>query len=457
MKYPQFLHWSEGQFLQPHHFQQFQRSVTSAINLQTDLSIPYKEGLCSLSIEKDSLRSRRVVIKSFSAIMPDGTVLSQPGNCSVQPLALELNTQSNENEFFVYLALPYYSNDDSNLAQDKNSSFGRYVLHEQDYVDQNTGDNEATIITRKLNTRLILDPKKASDCSVLPILKLKWVSLDNKEPILAICDSYTPPYVVLEQDCNIFNMIHEFIFELRACKSKILSDIDNEGYDANLITGSGVLRLMQLQMLNVYINSLSAYLIPDKISPFTLYIQLSNFYASLCSIFPLSESKDVVYDHYDLYKVFDSLVNSIRTLISSQGKASCIEIIFNHDDSVSKLSAALEDKHIIKAKEYYLALQGGNAWKDLIEDIETGDNFRLIDKGSVQSRVRGIKLSYVRFPPRYLPMQGSDTVYFKIMRDESPRVWRYIVEDHQMVIDYANNIFSKFNAKLYLAVVDEEK
>ena len=54
-----------------------------------------------------------------------------------------------------------------------------------------------------------------------------------------------------------------------------------------------------------------------------------------------------------------------------------ILIVFNHDETLSNLSAVLEDKHIVAAKEYYLALQGGNVWKDLIEDIETGDNFRL--------------------------------------------------------------------------------
>ena len=42
------------------------------------------------------------------------------------------------------------------------------------------------------------------------------------------------------------------------------------------------------------------------------------------------------------------------------------------------------------------------------------------------------------------------------MRDESPRIWRYIVEDHKMVIDFAPNMFKRFEAKLYMAVVDAE-
>ena len=92
----------------------------------------------------------------------------------------------------------------------------------------------------------------------------------------------------------------------------------------------------------------------------------------------------------------------------------------------------------------------------MCSDIETGDNFRLLDKGSKDSRVRGVKLSYVRFPPRYLPVLGSDTVYFKVMKEESARLWRYVVEDHMMILDYAPSLFKEFNAKLFIAVVDEE-
>lgn len=65
MKYPQYVHWSEGQFLQPHHFQQMQRSLIETINSERALYTPYSEGLVSIEIDEDALRARRVVIKIF--------------------------------------------------------------------------------------------------------------------------------------------------------------------------------------------------------------------------------------------------------------------------------------------------------------------------------------------------------------------------------------------------------
>ncbi len=455
MKYPQFLHWSDGQFLQPHHFQVFQRSVNDAVRCVAGFTTPYSDGLCSLSIDRDALHSRRVVVNSFSAVMPDGTFLSMPGNCSVNPLTVDLDLRQSKSEFTVYLALPYYVKDEPNLSDGRENDGARYLLHEQSVADENTGDNQVTIITRKLNVRLITDPKKYSDCSVLPVMKLSFVSVENHEPELELCDDYIPPYMVLDRNSSLFIKTSELVFELKSCKSKILSDIEATGFDPNLITGAMTLKLMQLQLLGVYINTLSSYLIPEKTKPFDLYLQLSNLLSSLRALYPLTDSTEIPsYDHYNLFPVFSELFSSIRALINTQGRAGCIELEFTTDSSQQFMFAELSDEHIIKASDYYIVLQGDNNWKDLISDIEKGDNFRLIDKGSKDSRVRGIKLSYVRFPPRYLPMKGSDSVCFRLMREESPRVWRYMLEDHQMVIDYATNLFKPFKATLYMAVVE---
>lgn len=462
MKYPQYVHWSEGQFLQPHHFQQMQHSLIETIISERALYTPYPEGLVSIEIDEDALRSRRVVIKNLCAIMPDGAGISFPGNCSLQPLTVEFVPEKQEESITVYLCLPNYLKDESNLCDSKDAhngehSYGRYEVSSHNLTDENTGDNPALVIKRKLNVRLITDVKSVSDCALLPIMKLHFASLENNDHYLILDSKYTPPYVVLDENSNLYTMLREFVYELKSYKSKILSDIENEGYDPNLVAGPQLLRLLQLQLLNVNITSLSSLLLPQRVSPFTLYQKLSEFLSSLKAFFPLSDSKEVVsYNHFDLYAVFSEIINSIRSLLTSQGRAECLEVNFNFDEKDNCYTALLSDEHIVKARDYYIALKGNNDWKELISDIETGDNFRVMDFGSKDSRVRGLKLSYVRFPPRYLPVTSSDTVIFKVMRDESPRIWRYIVEDHKMVIDFAPNMFKPFESKLYMAVVDTE-
>ena len=455
MRYSKLVHWSEGQFLQPHHFQQMQKSIFDTLDNDLTLVIPFKEGICSIDIDKEALNAKRVVINSFSAIMPDGTRLSQPGNCNLSPLTIDVKNEDLDKEITVYLAVSNYKKDESNLVESVDS-LRRYVLHEQNVLDENTGDNDVTVIMRKFKATLVTDPKIVPDCSVLPILKLTFVALDNHEPTLTVCDSYIPPCVVLERHSKLFSMVYEFSYELKSCKLKILADIDSEGYDVNLLSGSAMLRIMQLQILNKYITTISAHLIPNKVSPFSLYIQLASLLSELQALFPLAESKDVVgYNHYDLYAVFSELTNSIRALISSQGQASYIELVFNQSPN-DYLSTIIDENTIINGKEYYLALNSESVnLKGLIDDIEEGDKFRLLDKSSHDSRIRGIKLSYVRFPPRYLPVVTGNTVIFKVMKEESSRIWRYVLEDKEVVIDYAKGLFSDLKAKMYVAIINE--
>lgn len=239
MKYPQYVHWSEGQFLQPHHFQQMQRSLIETINSERALYTPYPEGLVSIEIDEDALRARRVVIKNLCAIMPDGTGISFPGNCSLQPLTVDFVAEKQEESVTVYLCLPNYLKDESNLCESsdngkKENSYGRYEVSSHNLTDENTGDNPALIIKRKLNVRLITDVKAVSDCSLLPILKLNFASLENNDHYLVLDNKYTPPYVVLAENSNLYTMLREFVYELKSYKSKILSDIENEGYDSKL-------------------------------------------------------------------------------------------------------------------------------------------------------------------------------------------------------------------------------
>ena len=106
MRFPQLIHWSEGQFLQPHHFQQFQKSAIERLNSKRDFYLPYKEGLININVDQDSLRSKRVVINSLTALMPDGSSLSMPGNCEIMPLTLDVSSEDLGTGIMVYLAVP---------------------------------------------------------------------------------------------------------------------------------------------------------------------------------------------------------------------------------------------------------------------------------------------------------------------------------------------------------------
>ncbi len=84
-------------------------------------------------------------------------------------------------------------------------------------------------------------------------------------------------------------------------------------------------------------------------------------------------------------------------------------------------------------------------------DVELGDNFRLIDKGSLTDRIRGVKLEEVTYPPQYLP-NISHTLWFRLVPEKSERIWKYIHSEMSMVIDCAKDLFPDLMATLYVSV-----
>ncbi len=454
MKYPKLVHWAEGLFLQPHHFQQMQKNFLQLINAQMDCYNPYAEGIFELEFDEEALRAQRLVINKLSALMPDGTAISYPYNCDLLPINLEFS--KSENDMMVYLAIPSYSENRGNLDQG-NGEEKRYKLHEDNFVDANTGDNEVAVFTKIINARLITDLKLADGCTVLPLLKFNWVFKAGNDSILEVDQNYTPPTVLLDPKSNLFNLVNNFVYELKNCKTKIISDIDAQGFDVATLNGSSVLKLLILQNLNTALERLRNRLLPNKVTPLILFEILSEFLSQLKSLNPLHDQTEIpLYDHHNLFFVFSQVIAELRNLLRVNGKAECVEIEFVPDENNKYQKAIFTEENLQKGKDYYIALQGINDWKKLIADIEEGDNFRLLDVESLDSRIRGIKLTYVRFPPRFLPIENSDTVFFKVMREESPRIWQFIAKDHQMVIDYAHNIFNDIKAKLFITEVDSE-
>ena len=88
MRFDEILHWTDGLFLQPHHLQYLQRAIFKYERKNRLTYMPYPYGLIDFELDTDALSSLRVIVKRFSAVMPDGTEISMPGNVVLAPLDL---------------------------------------------------------------------------------------------------------------------------------------------------------------------------------------------------------------------------------------------------------------------------------------------------------------------------------------------------------------------------------
>ena len=95
--------WTEGLFLQPHHFQQADRHAESMRAGLARRLVPYAWGVSDLEIDEEILKVGQFAVKSCSGLMPDGTVFRVPGGEDHPPA---LDVPANTKDCVVYLSIP---------------------------------------------------------------------------------------------------------------------------------------------------------------------------------------------------------------------------------------------------------------------------------------------------------------------------------------------------------------
>jgi len=451
VRFEQFLHWNSGLFLQPQHFQYLQRTIAEYNRLNRAFSLPYPYGLLDFELDGEALKGRRIVVKRFSAIMSDGLELSAPGNCVLQPLDLQTALKNYPEDLTIYLAVPHYSELEGNLADEKNPSAKmRYIARERQVRDENFGDNEIALVTRKINVRLLTSLDEAADMDRLPILKLKITTRDAQEISVTVNEKYIPPYMLLSSDSGLFSMVYNLLVDLRHCRDKVLNSLTTVKFRPEDCAGVDGHNLLMLRALGLYENRLTQLLAPGRTSPFGLYLELTSLLAELMGINPMNGVREIQpYNHEDCAPQFAAVTNDIRSFISAEGGVTYTRINFAPTEDGAYLSARLSMDITLKAHEVYLAVKCEAEERTVIKALETGDTFKLINPSARTVRIRGIRLEEVRYPPRFLPVLNN-TLWFRFQLAESSRVWYEMCQEQGALIDWARDLFPSLEAALFI-------
>jgi predicted component of type VI protein secretion system len=195
-------------------------------------------------------------------------------------------------------------------------------------------------------------------------------------------------------------------------------------------------------------------LVDGFISPFTLYLELASFLAELMGLNPKNGIREIKrYDHDDCLPVFAELFKDIRSFIRSEGGAGYIKLNFTPLEGGDYLFAAIKTEDIAEVDEMYLAVRTGAEAEEVVRSLEQGDTFKLINPKAKSLRTRGMKLTGMRYPPRFLPVLEG-TLWFRLDLAESSKVWRDMCEEKGMVIDFARELFPRLETSLFITVVE---
>src|SRR5262245_36208939 len=91
------VHWHEGMFLRPHHFQTAGRHEQFMANRGEKWDLHYNWGLRAVEVDIDALTNYRFVVRRLDARMRDGTLVSIPEDGALPALDLKPAFESGAN------------------------------------------------------------------------------------------------------------------------------------------------------------------------------------------------------------------------------------------------------------------------------------------------------------------------------------------------------------------------
>ena len=82
------VHWHEGMFLQPHHFQAADQYARHALRESEDWFHPFGWGLRQVELDRDAIANYTMTLRTCEARFKDGSKVIIPGDVAVDPVEL---------------------------------------------------------------------------------------------------------------------------------------------------------------------------------------------------------------------------------------------------------------------------------------------------------------------------------------------------------------------------------
>jgi type VI secretion system protein ImpJ len=411
--------WSQGMFLQPHHFQQESRFVERLVDARAACASPYAWGFADVQLDESLLALGKVGLARASGVLPDGTPFSMPQLDALPP---PLSVPDDLQGELVCLAVPLQREGVDDVVYDGQADAGsmhRYVARQQDVRDSTRGvDEPETIETGTLGARL-MRLKDASDAYA--VLAVAHVMERRSDGMVVLDRSHIAPQVRLDasrQLASSAELLHGLV------KQRLQALAGRMGQ-----LGTGVSELadfLMLQTLNRNEGWLAQHAASPVAHPRELHGDCLRLAGDLATLALSSRQAPSFppYRHDDLRATFTPLFDALRTMLSTVLDSNAVQIELV-DRARGVRTAVIKDIELLRSAGFVLAVNAQVPQEQLRQHFpaqtKVGPVERLRDLVNLQ--LPGIALRSLPVAPRQLPFHAGFH-YFEL--DRGGELWRQL-------------------------------
>lgn len=425
------VHWFEGMFLKPHHFQAADRYVRDRLLESEDWLHPHDWGLRAVRFDDDAITNYGLRLLSCQARFKDGTTLSVPDEATVDPLELRpvLGQQS---ETIVYLAIPAWQSSRSNAERVRTDQNTRYLVSSLECPDENTGGDEEEIDFRNIHARLLLENQLTPGFEILPLVRITRSAADNAPP--RVDRAFVPPILGLDAWAPLQDDIIALFRQVEAWIDQESNQIVGRkiAFDSQVLGDAE--RILRLSVLNSASTVFQAVMSTRGLHPLLMYQELCRLLGQL-SIFGESRRPIKIpgYDHDKIGPIYATVITEIRRLLGEPWPVPFEKRYFKLEGR--RFQAHLEPDWTLESTKLYVGVETTELNDAECDELMKTTDWKLGSGEQVetifQKREEGLKITPLNRIPPALP---AGVVYFEIVR--SPEYWKDVVRTRTLALRF---------------------
>lgn len=428
------VHWSEGMFLRPHHFQAADRYWSETLDTAERWDHQYYYGVRRLELSPEAIANYQFQVNVCHARMRDGTLIVLDPGQGLDRVDLK-DAFTKEATVRVFLAVPRLSMGRANVGAGANADKHRYVEQNLAIQDESLGGNDQEIQLRTLNVRLLLSTQDLEGYELLPIAQLQRAGQREATPQLDV--SYIPPVLAIDAWPPLGRDIVRAVYDIIGKKIEVLSQqVIHRGITLVSQEPGDLDRLLMLAQLNVAYTTLDVLTFAFGVHPFVAYREMARIVGQLSIFGPERRPPEIPhYDHDDLGRIFRYLKEQIELLLEQIRDYAYEQRFFEGEGKGMRVS--LESKWLNTDWQWFVGVRRGNlSEKECLALLSPGElDWKLGSARQVDALfeygAEGLHLTPLERAPRALP-PSQDWVYFEVSRQNA--AWKDVLQTQTLAM-----------------------
>lgn len=431
------VHWAEGMFLRPQHFQAADQYWHEYVGTSTRWNCHYHYGLRSIEISPEALGNNQLQVRQLSARMVDGTVVDLQSGQELDRVDLKPAFEQ-QDTVVAYLAIPRLVLGRANVGRPSRDADHRFLPFATNLQDESQGGNDQPVELKSPNLRIVLTGQDASGMELLPIARITRASATGAVPV--VDTKYIPPLLAIDAwerlhvgyVREISDYVHKFVEVLAAV-------VADRGVSLASQQPGDLDDLFKLSILNQASASLRVLAFAQGVHPFAAYLELCRILGML-AIF--DETRRLtepipVYDHDNLAEIFEWVDKRIRDLMK-KGKITHYE----RRDFIGRsngMAVRLEPRWLHDDWTWFVGVSGDPLTENEIRESlgpkalhwKAGSDSR-VDQ-LFKMNLPDLSQTPLRDTPTGLPA-NKGWVYYRVQK-EGPE-WRHVLAEQSLAVRF---------------------